>query len=192
MVYDLFVQVMVDYVVQGMILVQIVLCIGMDIEVVYECMNVYLESQVISMFIVQMCMFQFVCLERILGVLWQQVMDGDFFIQGCNVKNLIEVVCEIIELMDLKKDCLCDEQIWFIQVQIQFIIMVIEVIQVGMLEKVVEIFFEELCEVVEMMWGQVFFVMVVDVIVCNKVVIVKVGGGVSGLVELELVLEEFD
>jgi len=192
MAHDSLAQVMVDYAAQGMTLAQIASRTGMDIEAVHERMNAYLENQATSMSIVQMRMLQLARLERILGALWQQVMDGDLLTQGRNAKNLIETVREITELMDLKKDRLRDEQIRLTQAQTQLITTAIEAIQVGMLEKVVEILPEESREAVELMWGQVFPAMAADAIARNKAAIVKIGGGNTGPVELEPVMEEFD
>lgn len=193
MAHDSLAQVMVDYAAQGMTLAQISARVGMDIEAVHERMNAYLENQATSMSLVQMRMLQLARLERILGALWQQVMDGDLLTQGRNAKNLIETVREITELMDLKKDRLRDEQIRLTRAQTQLVTTAIEAIQVGMLEKVVELLPEESREAVEQMWGEVFPAMAADAIARNKAAIVKMGGAsTDGPLELEPVLEEFD
>lgn len=193
MAHDSLAQVMVDYAAQGMTLAQISARVGMDIEAVHERMNAYLENQATSMSLVQMRMLQLARLERILGALWQQVMDGDLLTQGRNAKNLIETVREITELMDLKKDRLRDEQIRLTRAQTQLVTTAIEAIQVGMLEKVVELLPEESREAVERMWGEVFPAMAADAIARNKAAIVKMGGAsTDGPLELEPVLEEFD
>ena len=120
-------------------------------------------------------------------------MDGDLLTQGRNAKNLIETVREITELMDLKKDRLRDEQIRLTRAQTQLVTTAIEAIQVGMLEKVVELLPEESREAVEQMWGEVFPAMAADAIARNKAAIVKMGGAsTDGPLELEPVLEEFD
>lgn len=193
MAHDSLAQVMVDYAAQGMTLAQIAARTGMEIEAVHERMNAYLENQATSMSIVQMRMLQLARLERILGALWQQVMDGDLLTQGRNAKNLIETVREITELMDLKKDRLRDEQIRLTQAQTQLVTTAIEAIQVGMLEKVVDMLPEESREAVEQMWGEVFPAMAADAIARNSAAIVKVGGNsTTGPIELEPVMEEFD
>lgn len=193
MAHDSLAQVMVDYAAQGMTLAQIAARTGMEIEAVHERMNAYLENQATSMSIVQMRMLQLARLERILGALWQQVMDGDLLTQGRNAKNLIETVREITELMDLKKDRLRDEQIRLTQAQTQLVTTAIEAIRVGMLEKVVDMLPEESREAVEQMWGEVFPAMAADAIARNSAAIVKVGGNsTTGPIELEPVMEEFD
>lgn len=193
MAHDSLAQVMVDYAAQGMTLAQIAARTGMEIEAVHERMNAYLENQATSMSIVQMRMLQLARLERILGALWQQVMDGDLLTQGRNAKNLIETVREITELMDLKKDRLRDEQIRLTQAQTQLVTTAIEALRVGMLEKVVELLPEESREAVEQMWGEVFPAMAADAIARNSAAIVKVGGNsTTGPIELEPVMEEFD
>src|ERR1044072_4026311 len=180
MAHDSLAQVMVDYAAQGMTLAQIAARTGMEIEAVHERMNAYLENQATSMSIVQMRMLQLARLERILGALWQQVMDGDLLTQGRNAKNLIETVREITELMDLKKDRLRDEQIRLTQAQTQLVTTAIDAIRVGMLEKFADLPPEESREVVEQMWGELFPAMAADAIARNSAAIVKVGGGSTG------------
>lgn len=189
--HDSLAQVMVDYAAQGMTLAQIAARTGMDIEAVHERMNAYLENQATSMSLVQMRMLQLNRLERIIGFLWEQAASGDLLTQGRNMKNLIETIREITELMDLKKDRLRDEQIRLTQAQTQLITTAIEAIQVGMLEKVVDMLPEESREAVEQMWGEVFPAMAADAIARNSVAMVKMGSG-AGPIELEPVMEEFD
>lgn len=189
--HDSLAQVMVDYAAQGMTLAQIAARVGMDIEAVHERMNAYLESQATSMSVVQMRMLQLNRLERVLGALWQQVMDGDLLTQGRNAKNMIETIREITELMDLKKDRLRDEQVRLTQAQTQLVTTAIEAIRVGMLEKVIELIPDEAREAVEQMWTQAFPAMAADAIAQNTAAVVKVGPG-AGPIELEPVMEEFD
>jgi hypothetical protein len=189
--HDSLAQVMVDYAAQGMTLAQIAARTGMEVEHVHERMNSFLENQATSMSIVQMRMLQLARLERILGALWEQVMAGDLLTQGRNAKNLIETVREITELMDLKKDRLRDEQVRLTQAQTQLVTASIEAIQVGMLEKIVDILPEESREAVEHMWNSVFPAMAADAIARNTAATVKMGGG-AGPIELEPVMEEFD
>lgn len=191
MAHDSLAQVMVDYAAQGMTLAQIAARTGMEVEHVHERMNSFLENQATSMSIVQMRMLQLARLERILGALWEQVMAGDLLTQGRNAKNLIETVREITELMDLKKDRLRDEQVRLTQAQTQLVTASIEAIQVGMLEKIVDILPEESREAVEHMWNSVFPAMAADAIARNTAATVKMGGG-AGPIELEPVMEEFD
>lgn len=189
--HDSLAQVMVDYAAQGMTLAQISARVGMDIEAVHERMTSYLENQATSMSIVQMRMLQLNRLERIIGALWQQVMDGDLMTQGRNVKNMIETIREITELMDLKKDRLRDEQVRLTQAQTQLVTASIEALQVGMLERIVDILPEESREAVEQMWNTSFPAMAADAIARNSAAVVKMGAG-AGPVELEPILEETD
>jgi hypothetical protein len=191
MAQDSLAQVMVDYAAQGMTLAQIAARVGMDVEAVHERMTSYLESQATSMSVVQMRMLQLARLERVIGALWQQVMDGDLLTQGRNVKNMIDTIREITELMDLKKDRLRDEQVRLTQAQTQLVTTAIDVIRVGMLEKIVEILPEESREAVEVMWNSTFPMMAADAIARNKAAVVKMGSG-AGPVELEPVMEETD
>jgi hypothetical protein len=180
---------MVEYAAQGMTLAQISARVGMDVEAVHERMTSYLENQATSMSVVQMRMLQLARLERVIGALWQQVMDGDLLTQGRNVKNMIETIREITELMDLKKDRLRDEQVRLTQAQTQLVTTAIDVIRVGMLEKIVEILPDDSREAVETMWNSTFPAMAADAIARNKAAVVKMGKG-AGPVELEPVLEE--
>lgn len=191
MAHDSLAQVMVDYAAQGMTLAQIAARTGMEIEHVHERMTAYLENQATSMSIVQMRMLQLNRLERIIGALWEQVMAGDLLTQGRNAKNLIETVREITELMDLKKDRLRDEQIRLTQAQTQLVTAAIEAIQVGMLEKIIDLLPEESREAVEHMWNSAFPEMAANAIARNTAATVKMGAG-AGPIELEPVMEEFD
>lgn len=188
MAHDSLAQAMVDYASQGMTLAQIAARVGLDIEVVHERMTSYLESQATSMSVVQMRMLQLNRLERVIQALWDQVMAGDLMTQGRNVKNMIDTIREITELMDLKKDRLRDEQVRLTQAQTQLITTAIDAIRVGMLEKILEVLPEESKEAVEIVWNTVFPAMVADTIARNKAAIVKMGEG-AGPVELEPIVE---
>jgi hypothetical protein len=189
--HDSLAQVMVDYASQGMTLAQIAAKVGMDVEAVHERMTSYLENQATSMSVVQMRMLQLNRLERVIQALWDQVMAGDLMTQGRNVKNMIETVREITELMDLKKDRLRDEQVRLTQAQTQLVTTAIDVIRIGMLEKIVEILPEEFREVVEAMWNSAFPAMAADAIARNKAAVVKMGAG-AGPIELAPIMEETD
>ncbi|MCP9209512.1 hypothetical protein [Streptomyces cucumeris] len=191
MAHDSLAQVMVDYAAQGMTLAQISARVGMDVEVVHERMTSYLENQATSMSVVQMRMLQLNRLERVIGALWQQVMDGDLLTQGRNVKNMIDTIREITELMDLKKDRLRDEQVRLTQAQTQLVTASIEALRVGMLERLVEVLPEESRDAVEMMWNSSFPAMAADAIARNAAATVKMGAG-AGPVELEPLMEETD
>jgi hypothetical protein len=189
--HDSLAQVMVDYASQGMTLAQIAAKVGMDVEAVHERMTSYLENQATSMSVVQMRMLQLNRLERVIQALWDQVMAGDLMTQGRNVKNMIETVREITELMDLKKDRLRDEQVRLTQAQTQLVTTAIDVIRIGMLEKIVEILPEEFREAVEVMWNSAFPAMAADAIARNKAAVVKMGTG-AGPIELAPIMEETD
>lgn len=191
MAHDSLAQVMVDYAAQGMTLAQISARVGMDIEVVHERMNSYLENQATSMSITQMRMLQLNRLQRIIEALWDQVMAGDLMTQGRNVKNMIDTIREITELMDLKKDRLRDEQVRLTQAQTQLVTTSIEAIRVGMLEKVLDLIPDDSREAVEHMWSSTFPAMAADAIAKNSAAVVKMGSG-AGPVELEPIMEEFD
>lgn len=196
--HDSLARIMVDHAAQGMTLAQIAAHVGMDVEAVHERMNAYLEDQATSMSVVQMRMLQLNRLERIIGALWDQVMAGDLLTQGRNVKNLIETVREITELMDLKKDRLRDEQVRLTQAQTQLLTKSIEMMNMVMLEKVLDLLprlqelpVEEAKIEMEAMWNTTFPATAADAITRNKAALVKMGAG-AGPVELEPVTEEED
>lgn len=189
MAHDSLAQVMVDYAAQGMTLAQISARVGMDVEVVHERMTSYLENQATSMSIVQMRMLQLNRLERIIGALWDQVMAGDIMTQGRNIKNMIDTIREITELMDLKKDRLRDEQVRLTQAQTQLVTTAIDSIRISMLEKILEMLPEEHRESVEIMWGNTFPAMAADAIARNSAAVVKMGQG-AGPIELEPILDD--
>ena len=191
MAHDSLAQVMVDYAAQGMTLAQIAARVGMDIEHVHERMTAYLENQATSMSVVQMRMLQLNRLERVIGALWEQVMAGDLMTQGRNVKNMIDTIREITELMDLKKDRLRDEQVRLTQAQTQLVTASIDVLRTGMLERVLEMRPEEARIAVEEMWNTTFPAMAADAIARNTAAVVKMGAG-AGPLELEPVFEEED
>lgn len=191
MAHDSLAQIMVDYAAQGMTLAQISARVGMDIELVHERMTSYLEHQATSMSVVQMRMLQLTRLERIIGALWEQVMAGDLLTQGRNVKNLIDTVREITELMDLKKDRLRDEQVRLTQAQTQLVTASIDAVQLGMLEKVMELLPEDSRIPIEQMWHTTFPAMAADAIARNSAATVKMGAG-AGPIELEPLMEEED
>lgn len=191
MAHDSLAQVMVEYAAQGKTLAQIAASTGMEIEAVHERMTSYLESQATSMSVTQMRMLQLNRLERIIGALWDQVMAGDLATQGRNVKNMIETIREITELMDLKKDRLRDEQVRLTQAQTQLVTASIDVIRVNMLEKIVGVLPEESREIVEQAWNQSFPAIAADAIASNRAATVKMGAG-AGPIELEPVIEEID
>jgi hypothetical protein len=191
MAHDSLAQVMVDYAAQGMTLAQISARVGMDIEHVHERMTAYLENQATSMSVVQMRMLQLNRLERVIGALWEQVMAGDLMTQGRNVKNMIDTIREITELMDLKKDRLRDEQVRLTQAQTQLVTASIDVLRTGMLERVVELLPEEARIAMEEMWNSTFPAMAADAIARNTAAVVKMGAG-AGPLELEPVFEEED
>lgn len=189
MAHDSLAQVMVDYAAQGKTLAQISAATGMEIEAVHERMTSFLENQATSMSVTQMRMLQLNRLERIIGALWEQVMAGDLLTQGRNIKNVIDTIREITELMDLKKDRLRDEQVRLTQAQTQLVTTAIEAIQLNMLAKVVDIIPEESREAVEHMWNTSFPAMAADAIANNKAATVKMGAG-AGPIELEPVRDE--
>lgn len=191
MAHDSLAQVMVEYAAQGKTLAQIAASTGMEIEAVHERMTTYLENQATSMSVTQMRMLQLNRLERIISALWEQVMAGDLLTQGRNVKNMIETIREITELMDLKKDRLRDEQVRLTQAQTQLVTASIEVIRINMLEKITSILPEETRELVEQAWNQNFPLIAADAIAANSAATVKMGAG-AGPIELEPVMEEID
>jgi hypothetical protein len=114
---DTLAQSMVDMSARGMTLSQIAVRSGLTEALVYERMKNHLENNATAWTTSQLRMLQLRRLERILEALDDQVMGGDLLTQGRNVKNLIDTITQISELMDLKKDRLRDEQVRLTQAQ---------------------------------------------------------------------------
>lgn len=168
---------------QGKTLAQIAAGVGMPESVCHQRMTSYLENQASSMSVVQMRMLQLRRMEHIIGALWEQVMGGDLLTQGRNVKNLIEVIREITELMDLKKDRLRDEQVRLTQAQTQMVLAAVDAVRVGMLTRVVSLVGEERREEVELMWHGAFAEVAATAIEEKSAAVIQVGSG-AGPVEL--------
>lgn len=73
-------------------------------------------------------------LEMLMGYLWEQVEAGDFLTQGRNTTNLINVIQQVTELLDLRKDRLRDEQIRLTQEQSGLLITMMDAIKVDVMD----------------------------------------------------------
>jgi transcriptional regulator with XRE-family HTH domain len=182
---------MVDLSAKGMTLAQIAQRVGMDEAVCHQRMSAYLENMASSVSVVQMRMLQLRRLEHIVGALWDQVMNGDLLTQGRNTKNLIDVIREVTELMDLKKDRLRDEQVRLTQAQTQMVLAAVDSVRLGMLEKVVSMVGEDRREEVTAMWHGTFSELAAQGIEDNTEALIQVGTG-AGAVELMPVPKEDD
>jgi hypothetical protein len=180
---DSLAQAMVDLSAQGLTLAQVAAKVGMDEASVHRRMTAYLESQATSLSVVQMRMLQLRRLEHIISALWEQVMAGDLLTQGRNVKNLIDVITQITELMDLKKDRLRDEQVRLTQAQTQMVLAAVDGVRLGMLDKVVSLVGSDRREEVEAMWNGSFAQFAADAIDANAEKVIQVGEG-AGPVKL--------
>lgn len=180
---DSIAQVMVDLTAQGLTLAQVSAKVGLPPEVCHKRMTAYLEDVSSSMSVVQMRMIQLRRLEHIISALWDQVMAGDLMTQGRNVKNLIEVIREITELMDLKKDRLRDEQVRLTQAQTQMVMTAVDAVRLGMLERVIAIAGEERRDEISSMWHEQFAEVAAQAIEDNSEAAVRMGAG-AGPVEL--------
>jgi hypothetical protein len=185
---DSLAQAMVDMSAQGMTLAQVAARVGMSEASCHQRMTSYLENQATSMSVVQMRMLQLRRMEQIIGALWDQVMSGDLMTQGRNVKNMIDVIREITELMDLKKDRLRDEQVRLTQAQTQMVLAAVDAVRVGMLAKVVEIAGEGKREALEAMWHGSFADFAASAVEGNSEGVVQVGDG-AGPVEVRKAIE---
>jgi hypothetical protein len=182
---DSLAQGMVDLAARGMTLVQISAKVGLDVPVIHERMAKYLEDQATSMSVVQMRMLQLRRLERILDAIDDQVMGGDLLTQGRNVKNLIETIREITDLMDLKKDRLRDEQVRLTQAQTALVLRSLGVPQTVLLAELLSAWIaEERADEFREYWNTRFPELAAQGVEENHEALVQVGGGVSGPVEL--------
>lgn len=186
---DSLAQAMVDLSARGMTLAQISAKVGMPVSVVNERMTSYLEAQATTMSVVQMRMLQLRRLERILDALDEQVMGGDLLTQGRNVKNLIEVIREITDLMDLKKDRLRDEQVRLTQAQTALVMRSLGVPQQVLLGELLAAWVpEERADEFREFWNTRFPELAAQGVEQNMEAMVAMGAG-AGPIELKPVPE---
>lgn len=186
---DTLAQSMVDLTAQGLTLAQVSDRVGLPIEVCHQRMNRYLEDTASSMSVIQMRMLQLRRLEHIITALWGQVMEGDLLTQGRNVKNLIDVINQITELMDLKKDRLRDEQVRLTQAQTQMVLAAVDAVRAQMMERVIKAVGEDRREVVTGMWDHAFADIAADAVENNEAAVIRMGTN-AGPVELMPVSED--
>lgn len=110
-------QAMVDEMARGKTLAQVAVKVGLPEAVVYERVKSFLDTSSGAWSTTHLRMLQLRRLERIMDALDEQVMSGDLLTQGRNIKNLIDTISQVSELMDLKKDRLRDEQVRLTQAQ---------------------------------------------------------------------------
>lgn len=188
---DSLAQVMVDLSARGMTLGQIASKVGLPEPVAHERMAAYLENQATSMSVVQMRMLQLRRLERILDALDDQVMGGDLLTQGRNVKNVIDVLREITDLMDLKKDRLRDEQVRLTQAQTALVLRSLGVPQQVLLGEILSSWVpEDRADEFREFWNRRFPELAAQGVEENMAATVQVGGGASGPVQLGPAKEE--
>lgn len=180
---DSLAEAMVELTAQGMTLAQVAAKVGMDEASCHLRMTSYLENLSSSMSLVQMRMLQLRRLEHIIGALWEQVMAGDLMTQGRNVKNLIETINQITELMDLRKDRLRDEQVRLTQAQTQMVLAAVDTVRVEMLERVVSAVGEDRRDVLVDMWHGSFAEVAASAIEEKAEAVIQMGSG-AGPVEL--------
>lgn len=60
-------------------------------------------------------------LERIIDALWEQVMEGDLATEGKQIKNLIDLLKMLSELLDLNKDRVRDELVQLTKAQTELV-----------------------------------------------------------------------
>jgi hypothetical protein len=183
---DSLAQAMVDMAAQSMTLAQIAGRVGMDEASVHRRMTAYLENQATSMSVVQMRMLQLRRMEHIIGALWEQVMAGDLMTQGRNVKNMIDVIREITELMDLKKDRLRDEQVRLTQAQTQMVLAAVDAVRTGMLVRVLAVVGDQHRDALEAMWHGAVAEYAASAVESNSNAVIKVGDG-AGPVEPKMI-----
>lgn len=181
---DSLAQVMVGLKAQGMTLEQIAEKTSLPLEVCQRRMNSHLEQTASSMSSAQMRMLQLERLEEILPVLYEHAKSGDIATQGKNIKNLIELIREITELMDLRKDRLRDEQVRLTQAQTQMVLAAVDSVRLGMLEKVISLVGEDYREQLATIWHSSFSDLAAVALEQQSQAVVEMGDG-AGPVELK-------
>jgi len=177
-------QSMVDLSARGMTLAQVASKVGLDVEVVHERMSNFLDNQATSMSLVQRRMLQLRRLERILDALDDQVMGGDLLTQGRNVKNVLDTIREITDLMDLKKDKLRDEQVRLTQAHTALVLKSLGVPQTVLLGELLASWIpQDRKEEFQEFWNTRFPELAAQGVEENTAAMIKMGGN-SGPVEL--------
>lgn len=174
-------QAMVDLSAQGMTLAEVSARVGLKPDVCHQRMTRYLENQASSMSVLQMRMLQLRRLEFIIGFLWEQVEAGDLATQGRNVKNLIDTINQITELMDLRKDRLRDEQVRLTQAQTQLVLTAVDAVRLQMLERVVQAAGEDRRDAIVAVWHTGFAETAATAVEENAQAVVKMGEGAGPL-----------
>lgn len=116
---------MVELLAQGKTYAQIADEVDMPAPEVHQRVRAYLHDAYGPLSIVEQRMLQMRRLERLLGALEDQVMGGDHLSEGKQTKNYLEVLNQITELMDLKRDRLRDEQVELTRAQTRMVYEVI-------------------------------------------------------------------
>lgn len=178
---DTLAQQMVDLQARGMTLAQIAGKIGLPEAVCYERMKNFLENAATSWSTSQMRMLQLRRLERVLDALDDQVMSGDLMTQGRNVKNLIETINQISELMDLKRDRLRDEQVRLMEAQTLLVMAAVDKVKVGILSDLYALVPEDRHEELDRIWSVRFGELAAEGIEENQRARVMLGQGAGPL-----------
>ncbi|MER6605751.1 hypothetical protein ABT282_07500 [Streptomyces sp. NPDC000927] len=180
---DQLAEIMVEMRARGETLARISAKVGLSVPICHERITAYLENMSLTMSVTQMRMLQLVRLEQIMPVLYEQAMDGDIATQGKNIKNLIDLIREITELMDLKKDRLRDEQVRLTQAQTEMILSSVDLMRVQMLGKVKETLASGGgFHAVESAWDAQFSEVAASAIEQNSAALIQLGPG-SGPVQ---------
>lgn len=179
---------MVDMMAKGLTLGRIAAKVGLPVPVCHERIQARLESMDSNMSMVQMRMLQLHRLQLVMPRLFEmaedQVHGAESLAQSKNIKTLIELIREVTDLMDLKKDRLREEQVRLTQAQTQMILTCVDFLRVQMLQKVKEALATGGgFDAVESIWESAFSEAAATAIESNSAAVVQVGKG-AGPIEL--------
>lgn len=90
----------------------------------------YLVDNYGSLNVAEQRMLQLKRLETVMNALWETAMTGDVLSEGKQTKNLLDVLNQITELLDLKKDRVRDEIVQLTRAQTELVYSLIEQMRV--------------------------------------------------------------
>lgn len=114
-------QLLTDYRSRGMTWAQIEAKTGISAEEAAQKVHEYLASSYGAETVAVQRMLMLNRLERVVGALWDQVMQGDLLTEGKQTKNLIDTLTMIANLLDLNKDRVRDELVQLTKAQTELV-----------------------------------------------------------------------
>lgn len=130
---------MVDRRAQGRDYVKIAEEFDMPAAEVHQRVNAYLRDNYGSLNAAEQRLLMMRRLEMVMNALWDTVMTGDMMSEGKQTKNLLDLLNQITELLDLKRDRVRDEIVELTRAQTELIYQVIDSMRTRLATHVLEV-----------------------------------------------------